>query len=474
MKNEEPFTSLPRLLDLQIKNRSDLQRLTSYRTDQACRRFTPHIVENIRHSVNTSLRNITAIFILFDGATDNSVQEVAVVYVRYVTNGEPKTVFFSLQPVKHAHAQGLYEAIEQAFVDNGIDDWKRKLVGMACDGAPVNLGRKNSVATRVKENAECVVTVHCVAHRLELAILQAIKDNRPLDDLKDIQKKIHKHYQYSPKVLREVKSIATSLETKVLKPNRVDGTRWTPHMQRALEVLATSYEVLLSHFEHVAEARPCEATAEVRGRAAFLRNRLRDYRILRFLHFLRDLLHVIASLSLIFQKDSLTVNGMLDALETANLELTALKQSPGSKLAEFTAALQRDSTGLEAMYKGTKLTDVQTDDSNTYPEVIETVMQHMNKRFDSEADVSTPILRAAMIFDLKEWPREKAELAAYGDHDIKQLWSLGRMDSTEGIYCQCRVAFYFQCMLWRPPGEVCPYPDATRCGVGSPSLFSCM
>lgn len=38
LKNEEPFSALPRLLTLQAKNGSDLQRLTSYRSDQACRR----------------------------------------------------------------------------------------------------------------------------------------------------------------------------------------------------------------------------------------------------------------------------------------------------------------------------------------------------------------------------------------------------------------------------------------------------
>ncbi|KAM3850348.1 zinc finger protein 862-like [Diretmus argenteus] len=420
--NEEPFTSLPHLLELQIKNSSDLQRLTSYKSDQACRRLTPYIADTIRQSIVTSLRNSTAISILFDGATDNSVQEVEVVYARYVNNGEPKTVFFSLQPVKHAHAQRIYEAIEQAFVDNRIDDWKEKLVGMACDGAAVNLSRKNSVATRVKENAECVISVHCVAHRLELAVLQAIKNNRYLEDLKEILKLIYKHYQYSPKALREVTNIAMALETKVLKPNRVDGTRWSPHMQRALEVLATSYEVLLAHFEHVAEARPGETTADIRGRAVFLRNRLKDYTIVRFPHFLRDLLDVIGNLSLVFQKDSLTVNGMLDALETAHLQLTALKQSPGSKLAEFTAALQRDPSGCKATYREVELKNVQMDDSNTYIDVIETVMQHMNNRFDSEADVSTPILRAARVFDIKEGPQEKAQLATYGDCDIKRLW----------------------------------------------------
>ena len=40
LKYEEPFTSLPRLLSLQVKNGSDLHKLISYKSDQACRRYT--------------------------------------------------------------------------------------------------------------------------------------------------------------------------------------------------------------------------------------------------------------------------------------------------------------------------------------------------------------------------------------------------------------------------------------------------
>lgn len=50
----------------------------------------------------------------------------------------------------------------------GCHDWKEKLIGAGCDGASVNLGVNDSVATRLRENRPYVMTVHCVAHRLEL------------------------------------------------------------------------------------------------------------------------------------------------------------------------------------------------------------------------------------------------------------------------------------------------------------------
>ena len=80
-------------------------------------------------------------FVLLDGATDASVTEVEVVYVRYVKDGT--TSYLSLQEVQHANAQGIYEAIDRAFISHGLVGWKDKLVGMGCDGAPVNIGRQN-------------------------------------------------------------------------------------------------------------------------------------------------------------------------------------------------------------------------------------------------------------------------------------------------------------------------------------------
>ena len=107
---------------------------------------------------------------MFDGATDKSVCEVELVYVRYVIGGQARNQYLLCQPIEHAHADGIFGAIDQAFRDVGVENWRSKVVGVGCDGASVNLGRNNSVATRITENMNYIVLMHCVAHRLELGI----------------------------------------------------------------------------------------------------------------------------------------------------------------------------------------------------------------------------------------------------------------------------------------------------------------
>lgn len=71
----------------------------------------------------------------------------------------------------------LFDAIDRAMLKYGCHDWKEKLIG---DGASVNLGVNDSVDTRLRENRPNLMTVHCVAHRLELGALSTLKQNTTL------------------------------------------------------------------------------------------------------------------------------------------------------------------------------------------------------------------------------------------------------------------------------------------------------
>ena len=48
-------------------------------------------------------------------------------------------------------------------------------IGFASDGASVMLGKKSGVATRLKARFPQLMTWHCLNHRLELAVNDAVK-----------------------------------------------------------------------------------------------------------------------------------------------------------------------------------------------------------------------------------------------------------------------------------------------------------
>ena len=420
-KEEMSFSSFPSLIRLQKKNGSDLKRLGSYCNDQACRRFVPFLAEAVREKINETISDAEVLTVLYDGATDASVGEVEIVYVRVIRAGEVKEFFCGLTDIEHAHAQGVFQAVDKALTDKVGENWKAKLIGAGSDGARVNIGRNNSVATRMQEDREYVVIGHCVSHRLEIGVVDAIRDNPYMAIVQDMLKKIYKHYHYSPKALRELRAIAESLDETVLKPTRLGGTRWTPHLNQALKKLVKSYNVILAHFEHVSEGGPGAATAEVKGRAKFLTTKLRDWRVLRFIFFMQDMLDVISRLSLDFQKADATCVDFLDSLERANLELVMLQQQPGESLQTFIDELQIDANN-QCKYRENILSHYNPDQGfQDLQRVVDSVMNRINGRLENQNDPSKRIFQAARIFDLKIWPQTRNGLAAFGNAEIRVL-----------------------------------------------------
>ena len=87
------------------------------------------------------------------------------------------------------------------------------------------LGCRNGLAVKLKGDIPHLVEIHCVAHRLELASVAAIKGIKQVQDIRDILKGLYKQYHYSPKALRELKAVAEALCVKPFQPqwNPVDG-----------------------------------------------------------------------------------------------------------------------------------------------------------------------------------------------------------------------------------------------------------
>lgn len=74
-------------------------------------------------------------------------------------------------------------------------------------------------------------------YRLELAMLSVQRDNVMMGQVYDLLHLVWKTYHFSPKSMRELKAIGADLGVDVLVPGGVTGTRWLPHVSRALELV---------------------------------------------------------------------------------------------------------------------------------------------------------------------------------------------------------------------------------------------
>lgn len=125
------------------------------------------------------------------------------------------------------------------FEKAGLDKWTEKLVFFCADSASVNMGKLNGVAAKLKKEKGVghLLSIHCVAHRLELGMVDSTKAQPRLKKLQEVLHYLHMQCHYSPKALRELRMLADALEDKVLKPTNLKGARWLPYIHKATQVV---------------------------------------------------------------------------------------------------------------------------------------------------------------------------------------------------------------------------------------------
>lgn len=132
-----------------------------------------------------------------------------------------------------------------------LPDWKNRLVGFASDGAAVMVGRLGGVVTKLREEMPHLVGVHCMAHRLELAFKDAIKEQKLHQTLDSLLSGLYTFYHISPLNRANLKAAYDSLDLPPLMPTRIGGTRWVGHHKRALDNFLRGYEAIALHLEQV-------------------------------------------------------------------------------------------------------------------------------------------------------------------------------------------------------------------------------
>ena len=176
------FSKFKGLCDLQEMNGLDLG--SQYRNDKACKQFVESIAEVEKERAKKEIESARFLCVLADGSTDKSIVEQEAVYVRYTgSNGQ----FADVVNVTSADAAGVTAAIKQGLQTLNIDEnvMKKKIACCNFDGANVMMGNKSGVAKRLQDILQRpVCVIHCVAHNLELAVLDAIKSTPYLLSLK--------------------------------------------------------------------------------------------------------------------------------------------------------------------------------------------------------------------------------------------------------------------------------------------------
>uniref|UniRef100_A0A8D2BF47 Zinc finger protein 862 n=1 Tax=Sciurus vulgaris TaxID=55149 RepID=A0A8D2BF47_SCIVU len=383
--------------------------LGKYRNRTACTQFIKYISETLKKEILGDIRNSPCVSVLLDSCTDSSDQACVGIYIRYFKQMEVKESYITLAPLYSETVDGYFETIIAALDELDIPFRKPGwVVGLGTDGSTM-LSCKGGLVEKFQEIIPQLLPVHCVAHRLHLAVVDACGS---IDLVKKCDRHIRtvfKFYQSSNKRLSELQDGAAPLEQEIVRLKDLNAVRWVASKRRTLNALIVSWPALARHLQSVAEAG-----GQIGHRAKGMLKLMKGFHFIKFCHFLLDFLSIYRPLSEVCQKEIVLITEVNSTLGRAYVALETLRHQAGPKEEEFNASFQDGQLHgifLERMEMAEQR--FQADRERT----ILTGVEYLQQRFDVDRP---PQLKSMEVFDTMTWP-SGLELAHFGNDDILTL-----------------------------------------------------
>lgn len=306
--------------------------MTMYSFFFSGREFIHYIAEEIREKVAGVIAGAHFMSVLSDGSQARKTgSEKELVLVRTMKAGLPVYFVVSLLEMSSfggCDADSLKKAIDSVFqkVDTHptaipMDDYRTKMVSATADGANVNLGKYNGVLTKMSVERPWLIVIHCMNHRIELAIKDMVKSTNQYEECDNFYKSIYYLFRNSGKLKSETKEACQALNITFYELPKIHGTRFVNHRRKGFKALLHDWPALITCFTN-ALSRDYGSRPETKAKIKGVLKKLKDYKMLCRVACYLDILESISPLSLIFEKKYLMAYEVKPAIEKtfANLE----------------------------------------------------------------------------------------------------------------------------------------------------------
>uniref|UniRef100_A0A3B3BXM0 DUF4371 domain-containing protein n=1 Tax=Oryzias melastigma TaxID=30732 RepID=A0A3B3BXM0_ORYME len=281
-KYNKPFTDFESLIDLQETNSINMERVLHSKT--VCVDIVDHVASQMKKEILTKIiQNRSKITVLADESTN----------------------FYTAKSFTMQLLQEL-------------------LIGFCSDGASVMSGVKSGVGKLLKDDFPSFFLWHCLNHRLELAVAQALDKTGGTKDFQAFLDSLYSLHSQSPKNMRELSECAHNLHITLKRIGRVFSVRWVASSWRAVNAVWQSYSALAQHFQKASEDTS-------RERANFLKS----------LALMVDVLTELKKLSEILQNRKTTIPKAHEFMTNYLKRIESLKIYPGKHTVEAEQAEQK-------------------------------------------------------------------------------------------------------------------------------------
>ena len=417
IKHNFSLRSFPVLITLQECNGLPLGH--AYRNSVAACTFLHSISYVLQNGIVNDLKSADYFSLLLDGSTNVTVHEQEIMYARILKDGKPHNIFLGLMSLPSGSAEGISSGLHSFFSDMGFLNWKEKLVSLGTDGASVNVGAQGGLGAVLKKDIPYLLQVHCVAHRLELAVLDACKNVDYIETFQVTVKTLLKFYCRSGKRLNQLSSIGDGVLNETVKSfGSWNPVRWIASKYRVIKAINNNWAATVLHLEQIVTSGKRDEAAVAQG----ILKKICSVKFTYFLGFMCDFTSILAKLSEAFQANNLSLSSAIDELDATLGVLKQLEVSPGYSLLSFRE--EYDDINNPTKFRNIDIKGGKRDIdfiSRVIARLTSGAVTYLERRFELDG-----VFRDLEIFDPSNWPtttNDKEAVISYGNDELIRVMS---------------------------------------------------
>lgn len=306
-----PFDDHEKLVYLQKLNGVELGYHHYERT--GCVSMTLHLSKCFHEIlIDYLIENKNPISLIVDDTTDKGNNHFKIVYFQTIEDTNPVIYFYKLIETKSEKGISSFEAIRDAFMSERRSEFheymQNNLVGFASDGAPANVGKNTGTIKYIRDWAKSpIFAIHCLAHRLELAVEHAFNSMTNIESMNKISeyldrtiRKIHSFYNKGFKRKNSLKTTCQTLKVKFVSLSDIIPIRWVASDFHAMNSIHRMWIALVKDFEVIENDRTFQTKTKVKAR--MLKYKIIGKNFLVMFYFILDIMNELSFISQNMQK----------------------------------------------------------------------------------------------------------------------------------------------------------------------------
>ena len=436
-KENMPFAKHPDIIDCHRLNGADMGSLLY--SAVTCHDIVSHITSEMKKQlIGHVLKSGTKFSIMVDESTTVSAKCSLIIYIRVIFDGDVINYFLDLVELQDKSGHGIADCILQTLAENGlsVDILKSSLIGFESDGASSLRGIYSGAAVRLQEILGIeIVTFHCMAHRLELAVHYVVKSQTSVSHFRVLCDEFHSVYSHSTKRLLELETCAKELSVQILKIGKVFDVRWLMSSYTAVNALWIDLAALQLHMNKL--SKDSSVAGKDKAKFSGLERKLKTWIIVAEMALMRDVLCELSRLSLHLQHRDTSILTVGNHLEVALRALEAMKKVCGSTLQtvmNIVANIQEDDDTTEGIQDGDTFVTLNSGGSGGTGAILKRPSKKDRQDFDRfrkqflqglmdniKQRFPDVLLKSVEVLNTASWPMDDVSKALYGDTQILQL-----------------------------------------------------